>query len=69
MDDWGRGRKKEVSKFSVEFFCHTVPKNFVQEPFCVSENFGYRKMLEIREGAGITIFRQNCFVSGHRDFS
>ena len=30
-------------------------------PFCVSENFWYRKMLGIREGAGITIFRQNCF--------
>ena len=38
-----------------------MPKSFVKEPFCVSENFWYRKILGIREGAGITIFRQNCF--------
>ena len=25
----------------------TVPKNFVEEPVCVSKNFGYRKMLGI----------------------
>ena len=47
----------------------TVPKNFVGEPFCVSENFWYRKMLGIREGAGITIFCQNCFVSQYRKTS
>ena len=28
----------------------TVPKNFVVEPFCVSENFWYRKILWIRRG-------------------
>ena len=44
-------------------FCLTVPKNFVEEPFFVSQKFSYRKMLGIREGAGITIFCQNCFVS------
>ena len=27
-----------------------MTKNFVEEPFCVSENFCYRKMLGIREG-------------------
>ena len=34
-----------------------MPKIFVEEPFCVSENFCYRKMLGIREGSGITIIR------------
>ena len=32
------------------FFCLRGPKNFVGEPFCVSQNFGYRKMLGVREG-------------------
>ena len=30
----------------------SVPKNFVGEPFGVSENFGYRKILCIRGGGG-----------------
>ena len=30
--------------------CLTVPKNFVGEPFCVSQNFWYRKNLWIRGG-------------------
>ena len=45
------------------------PKSFVEEAFCVSENLWYRKMLGTREGAGITIFRQNCFVSQYRKTS
>ena len=32
--------------------CLIVPKHFVEEPFCVSENFWYRKLLRIREGGG-----------------
>ena len=36
--------------FSSEIFCLTMPKNFVRERFCVSENFGYRKVLCIRRG-------------------
>ena len=54
---------KMVSRFSVEFFCLTVPKTFAEEPFW------YRKVLGIREGAGITIFCQNCFVSQYRKIS
>ena len=27
--------------FPLKIFCLTVPKNFVEEPVCVSENFGY----------------------------
>ena len=29
--------------FPLENFCLTVPENFVGEPFCVSQNFWYRK--------------------------
>ena len=52
------------------FFSHrTETKNFVGEPFCVSENFWYQKILWIRggggeeEGGSITISRRNEFVS------
>ena len=65
MDKKGEG----VSRFSFKDIHLTVPQTLVGEPFCVSESFGYRKMLQIREAAGITIFRQNCFVSEHRSFS
>ena len=60
---------KGYHDFPLKNFCLTVPKNFVEEPFCVSEIFWYRKMLGIREGAGITIFCQNCFVSQYRKTS
>ena len=58
----------KIFPFPSNFFCHTVPKKFVEKPFCVSGNFGYRKMLKIREGAEITIFRQNCSASHYRIF-
>ena len=34
--------------FPSKLICLTVPKHFVEEPFCVSEKFGYRKILRIR---------------------
>ena len=34
--------------FPLKLFCLTVPKNFVGEPFGVSENFWYRKILCFR---------------------
>ena len=34
--------------FPYENFWLTVPKNFVEKPVCVSENFGYRKTLCLR---------------------
>ena len=34
--------------FPFKIFCLTVPKNFVEEPVCVSENFGYQKTLCLR---------------------
>ena len=38
----------------LKIFCLTVPKKFVGELFCVSENFGCRKVLWIK-GGGVTI--------------
>ena len=60
---------KGYHDFPLKKFCLTVPKNFVEEPFCVLENFRYRKILGIREGAGIAIFCQICFVSQNRKTS
>ena len=34
--------------FPLKNFRLTVPKNFVEEPVCVSEDFGYRKTLCLR---------------------
>ena len=31
--------------------CLTVPNSLVEDPFCGSENFSYRKKLRIAEGA------------------
>ena len=52
---------KGYHDFPSKTFRLTVPKNFVEEPFCVAENFSYRKNLCILEG--ITFFRQNFLVS------
>ena len=62
MDKRGSG----FHDFPSKLFCLSVPNHFVEEPFCVSKGFGYRKMLEIREEVGFTIFRQTCFVSQYR---
>ena len=34
--------------FLLKNFCLTVPKNFAEEPVCVSENLRYRKTLCLR---------------------
>ena len=39
---------KEYHDFPWKNFCVTVPKSFVEEPVCVSENFWYRKTLGLR---------------------
>ena len=41
---------KGYHDFPLKNFRLTVPKNFVEEPVCVSEKFGYRKKLRIRGG-------------------
>ena len=48
MDKRGRG---SIMIFPRKNFV-SVPKKFVGEPFCVSENFWYRKILWIRGGGG-----------------
>ena len=58
-----------VSRFSVENFCHTVSKNFVGEHSGVSGNFGYRKILCIREGRSITFLRRKLFVKQYQKIS
>ena len=58
------GGGRECHDFPSKICCLTVPKNFVGEPFCVSENFWYRKILWIRgvEGGGGTIrYRKNIW--------
>ena len=54
--------------FSFNFFCLTVPKNFVGEHFGVTKIFRYRKILRIREG-GITFLRRKLIVSQYRKIS
>ena len=46
-------------KFPSKIFRLTLLNHLVDEPFCVLEFVWYRKMLRIRDGAGITIFCQN----------
>ena len=56
--------KRGISSFSMENLLSPVPKNFIEEPICVSQTFLYRKFLGIRgggEGVSVTIFRQNGF--------
>ena len=53
--------------FLMKHFRLTVPKNFVEEPVCVSETFGYRKTLCIR-GDITNVYRKNV-VSQYRKIS
>ena len=56
-----------ASMVSVEsFFCLTVPKNFVWEPFSVSLSSGMETFYA-SEGY-VTFFCRNCFVSQCRKF-
>ena len=58
----------EVSRFSL-FFCLRLPKKFVEEPFCVSECFCYRKTLCLRgeyhdfvsKSCCLTVPKKNCW--------
>ena len=60
---------KGYHDFLLKNFRLTVPKNFIEEPFFVSQNFWYRTNLWIRAGGGsITIFCQKLFVSVPKNF-
>ena len=52
----------------MEICCLRVLKNFVGEPFSVSQNFWYRKSLWIR-GGGVSRFSVEVFVSLYRKIS
>ena len=45
--------KKEMGNHDLpsKVCCLTVPNSFLEDPFCVSENFWYRKNLGIAEEA------------------
>ena len=49
---------REYHDFQMEIFCLTETKKFVEEPFCVAENFWYRKMSRRERERG----------GGHHDF-
>ena len=55
---WG-----EYHDFLLKICCLTVPKIFVGEPFCVSQNFWYRKNLWIRGEGGVSGFFVKSFLS------
>ena len=55
----GKRRGVRVTIFCQSLFL-TVPKNFVGQPFCVSENFVYRKSLWIREEGCVSQFLSKC---------
>ena len=60
MDKRGRG----VSRFSVEFFCLTVPKNFAAEPFCaVFQKFPVAKKFMDKRGEGVSRCSVEHFLS------
>ena len=54
-------QKRGYHDFEFKIFCLTVPKNFVGEHFGVSENFGYRKILCIRERGGYHVSSSKTF--------
>ena len=55
---WG-----EYHDFLLKICCLTVPKNFVDEPFFVSQSFWYRKSLWIRGEGGVSRFFVRSFLS------
>ena len=53
--------------FPSKLFCFTVPNPFVEEHFCVSQSFGYRRILFLR--GDITVFYRKIVVSQCRNIS
>ena len=57
----------EFHDFPKKIVCLRGPKNFVGEPFCVSQNFWYRKILWIggwggRRREGVSSFSVKVFL-------
>ena len=59
---------KGYHEFPLENFDLTVPKKFKEEPFCVSENFSYRKMVGIRE-EGVSRNIENFLLNSEKKLS
>ena len=57
-----------MQKTSFPFFCLTLPKNFMGNPFVFQKISGIEKKLWMR-GGGITFFRRKFFVSQCRKTS
>ena len=53
---------KEYHDFLSKNCCVTVPKNFVGEPFCVSQSFWYRTIYG-KEGEGRKVYHDNLSFS------
>ena len=53
-----------MSRFCVEFFCLTAPKNFVKEPFCaVFQKISGSEKVYGKEGEGVSRFSVENFLS------
>ena len=52
---------KRYHDFPLKNFCLRLPKNFVEEPFCVSENLWYRKNVRDKRGSGYHDFPSKLF--------
>ena len=63
-----RGERRSILHISVENLFSQSTEKLVDETFCTLENFWYPKMLSIKEGAGVTIFRRT-FVVSHCNFT
>ena len=60
-------REGEVSRFPSKFFCLTVPKNAVGEPFSLSLISSIEKVwMRGWRGGSVKIFRRKFFVSQSR---
>ena len=61
-------QEREYQDFPSENFCHSVPNNFVEEPFSVSLIRGMEKLwIRKRCGRGsIKTFRREIFVTQYR---
>ena len=57
-------QKTGYRDFPLKIFFFTVPKHFVEKPFCVLENSWYRKMLRMRERER----ERERESGGHHDF-
>ena len=58
----------ELSRFSPKVLNLTLPKYFVGEPFCVSENVWYVKKKHEQWAEGVRFFRRKIFVIRCRNF-